>query len=105
MILTIDIGNTNIAFGIWADGQWLDHWRLKTDAEKTSDEYLVLFRSLLAVSSHDFNGWDRIVVSSVVPTLTPAILTALSSTRPARAAAAKAAARCFSFPEMKTAKR
>ncbi|MCG8481429.1 MAG: type III pantothenate kinase [Spirochaetales bacterium] len=74
MILTIDIGNTNIAFGIWADGKWLDHWRLKTDVEKTSDEYFVLFRSLLAVSSHDFNGWDRIVVSSVVPTLTPAIV-------------------------------
>jgi type III pantothenate kinase len=74
MILTIDVGNTNIAAGIWADGTWIDHWRLKTDPETTADEYLVFFGSLLRGAGHRPEEFTRIVVSSVVPALTPAIV-------------------------------
>lgn len=74
MILTIDVGNTNIAFGVWHQDRWLDHWRLKTDPETTSDEYLVLFHSLLKVSGQQPEEYERIVISSVVPSLTPAIV-------------------------------
>lgn len=74
MILTIDVGNTNIAFGIHTGRRWLDHWRLRTDTEQTADEYLVLFHNLLAVSGHQFSEIRRIVISSVVPALTPAIV-------------------------------
>lgn len=74
MILTVDIGNSNIAFGIWSGDEWIDHWRLRSDAEKTSDEYLVLFHNLLQVSGRTLDGFSRIVVSSVVPALTPAIV-------------------------------
>ncbi len=75
MVLTIDVGNTNIAFGIHTGDQWLDHWRLRTDSEQTADEYLVLFHNLLAVAGHKLEAIERIVVSSVVPALTPVILT------------------------------
>jgi type III pantothenate kinase len=74
MILTIDIGNSNIAFGTWSESGWLDHRRLKTDAERTADEYTVLFHSLLERSGHAPDGYERIVISSVVPALTPAIV-------------------------------
>lgn len=74
MILTIDAGNTNIAFGIHTGRGWLDHWRLRTDTEQTADEYLVLFHNLLAVSGHELSTIRRIVISSVVPALTPAIV-------------------------------
>lgn len=74
MILTVDVGNTNIAFGLWHDGAWVDHWRLETNSERTSDEYLVLFRSLLEGGGHRDVRYQRIVVSSVVPSLTPAIV-------------------------------
>ncbi|MFO8043445.1 MAG: type III pantothenate kinase [Alkalispirochaeta sp.] len=75
MILTIDVGNTNIAFGIWSEERWVNHWRLKTDAESTSDEYLVLFDNLLKNAGHQPGSYERIVISSVVPALTPAIVT------------------------------
>jgi type III pantothenate kinase len=75
VILTIDVGNTNIAFGIWNNGQWANHWRLKTDPESTSDEYLVLFDNLLTYAGHGPGSYERIVISSVVPALTPAIVT------------------------------
>jgi len=74
MILAIDIGNSNIAFGISRDSVWLDHWRLRTDAEKTADEYLVLFQSLITASGHTIDAVERVVISSVVPALTTAIV-------------------------------
>ncbi len=73
MVLTIDVGNTNIAFGVHTGERWLDHWRLRSDPEETSDEYLVLFHNLLHVAGHQLDRIDRIVISSVVPALTPAI--------------------------------
>ena len=46
MILTIDIGNTNIVFGLADQKEWLKIWRIQTDALKTADEYEVIFSSL-----------------------------------------------------------
>ncbi|POR01623.1 hypothetical protein AU468_07735 [Alkalispirochaeta sphaeroplastigenens] len=73
MVLTVDVGNSNIAFGVHDGASWLDHWRLRTDPEKTADEYHVLFRTMLTAGGHELTSIDRIVVSSVVPALTPAI--------------------------------
>lgn len=72
-ILTVDVGNTNIAFGIHDGTRWIDHWRLRTEATKTDDEYFVLFHNLFTLAGHHDTRLDRTVVSSVVPTLTPAI--------------------------------
>jgi pantothenate kinase type III len=39
MLLTIDIGNTNITFGVYDDSQTLQyHWRIKTDHDRMPDE-------------------------------------------------------------------
>lgn len=70
MVLTIDIGNSNIAFGIHTGEEIVEHWRLRTDPSKTADEYRVLFRSLLSESSVPVEDVSRVVVSSVVPALT-----------------------------------
>lgn len=70
MVLTIDIGNSNIAFGIHTGEKMVEHWRLRTDPSKTADEYRVLFRSLLSESSVPLDEVERVVVSSVVPALT-----------------------------------
>jgi type III pantothenate kinase len=48
MLLAIDIGNTNIVFGINNNGSWLDNWRIQTDPLKMADEYKVIFGSLLS---------------------------------------------------------
>lgn len=69
MLLAIDIGNSNIAFGVHQD-KWIDHWRISTVASKTSDEYGVLFRAMLENSQIALKDIDQIIVSSVVPPLT-----------------------------------
>jgi type III pantothenate kinase len=69
MLLVIDIGNTNIVFGIHDRNDWVSHWRIQTDHEKTADEYEVIFRTLISngqVSPYQLNS---VVLSSVVPTL------------------------------------
>ena len=45
MLLAIDIGNTNIHFGLYNDAQWCCTWRVRTVHNKMSDEYAVLLRS------------------------------------------------------------
>lgn len=69
MVLTIDIGNTNIVFGIAKNGSWLKIWRIQTDKSKTADEYEVIFRSLFSSSEIDDQKIERTILSSVVPSL------------------------------------
>ena len=69
MILTIDIGNTNIVFGVAEQNEWVKIWRIQTDWSKTADEYEVIFRSLFASSSINCTEISRSVLSSVVPSL------------------------------------
>ena len=69
MILAIDIGNTNIVFGVADENEWVKIWRIQTDWSKTADEYEVIFRSLFTSSSISYNDISRAVLSSVVPSL------------------------------------
>lgn len=63
MLLAIDVGNTQTVLGLYdlnsAIGEGaavglVDHWRLSTDVDRTSDEYAVLIRSLLDTVGVDF---------------------------------------------------
>ena len=49
MLLTIDIGNTNITMGIYEGDELLFTSRLATDRKRTSDQYSV---ELLNISTH-----------------------------------------------------
>jgi type III pantothenate kinase len=69
MILMIDIGNTNIVFGVSTENEWIKIWRIQTDRYKTADEYEVIFRMLFASSSVNSYEISRTVLSSVVPSL------------------------------------
>lgn len=69
MELAIDIGNTNIVFGINQDDSWKNIWRITTDVKKTADEYEVIFRSLFMSGKVCRSEIKRVIVSSVVPTL------------------------------------
>jgi len=73
MLLVIDVGNTNIVGGVYAEGRLQFTLRIHTVTKKTEDEYSIIFRSILAergVAPSDIHG---AVVSSVVPSLTPAM--------------------------------
>jgi type III pantothenate kinase len=71
MLLAIDIGNTNIALGIFSNQKLLKHWKIKSDREKTCDEYKIILMELFAMGRIKAPEIKDIIVSSVVPPLTP----------------------------------
>ncbi|MEE2637245.1 MAG: type III pantothenate kinase [Acidobacteriota bacterium] len=74
MLLAIDVGNTNIVFGIF-DGDTLDHsWRLATLHDRTADELRVLVSRLFAEHDLDMRRVRGVVLSSVVPSLTATLI-------------------------------
>lgn len=70
MLLAIDIGNTNIVFGIYDDKTIIDYWRINSDPHKTADEYGILFREALKSANAGIKDIDNIIIASVVPPLT-----------------------------------
>lgn len=73
MLVTVDIGNTNIVLAVVDKGNWIHNFRLATDSHKTSDEYFVIFNSLLKESNLDFSKVEKVIISSVVPFLNRSI--------------------------------
>jgi type III pantothenate kinase len=70
MILAIDIGNSHIVVGCIDGDEIVNTSRMSTDCHKTCDEYTVLLRGILDLSSVDCRAFDGAVLSSVVPPLT-----------------------------------
>ncbi len=69
MLLAIDIGNTNIAFGVF-DGETLRAtWNVATDINKTADEYAVLLLNLLPREGLALSDIDHVSIACVVPPL------------------------------------
>ncbi|MBN1427342.1 MAG: type III pantothenate kinase [Anaerolineae bacterium] len=77
MLLAIDVGNTNIHFGLYDGQMWRNTWRARTAPLKMGDEYAVLLRSFFAEDGLTFDDVNAIVMASVVPALT-ATLTQMS---------------------------
>ena len=69
MILTIDIGNTNIVLGGFVDEKLEFVARIATDATKTEDEYASKIKSVLAIHQVNRSTISGAIISSVVPTL------------------------------------
>ncbi len=69
MILVFDVGNTNTVIGVYDGEKLLNHWRIRTNAQRTGDEYGILLRSLLENDKLNIKDIKSVVVSSVVPTL------------------------------------
>ncbi|MCL4558643.1 MAG: type III pantothenate kinase [Deltaproteobacteria bacterium] len=67
MFLAIDVGNTNIVFGVFDGGKLLTHWRVVTSRERTADEYRLLLKELFALDGVRVSSIDGIAVSCVVP--------------------------------------
>lgn len=76
MILTIDIGNTNITFGCY-DTKLEFVSRLATDRTRTSDQYAAEFRMILRIDGAEISAIDGAIISSVVPELTRVICRAV----------------------------
>jgi type III pantothenate kinase len=71
MLLAVDVGNTQTHFGIFDGSDLVEHWRVATDAEATTDELAARVAGLLALRDTGFDAIDGSIISSVVPQLTP----------------------------------
>ncbi|MBN1223040.1 MAG: type III pantothenate kinase [Candidatus Aminicenantes bacterium] len=71
MLLAVDIGNTNIDVGVFRDKELFRHWLMRAEKEKTCDEYKVTLLNLFSLSQVDVAGVKAVIISSVVPPLTP----------------------------------
>lgn len=69
MILTLDIGNTNIKCALFEDETLKKAWRMATDRHKTHDEYGVLLMMFLNHAGYEAKDVEGIILSSVVPTI------------------------------------
>jgi type III pantothenate kinase len=67
MLLVIDVGNSNTVLGVYDREVLVDHWRMRTEREKTSDEWGILFRDLFLFDQIHFRDFEAVIISSVVP--------------------------------------
>lgn len=70
MLLVIDVGNSNIVFGVYDGEKLIRSWRLTTDKSRTSDEYAALLHTLFGQAGLSFTSVNAAIISSVVPPLT-----------------------------------
>jgi type III pantothenate kinase len=70
MLLTIDIGNTNIKLGVFEGERLLAHWRMATERHRLADEYAVVIGSLFELAGLDMRAVAGCAISCVVPPLT-----------------------------------
>ncbi len=67
MILVVDVGNTNITFGVYQGEELITTFRMMSNTPKTSDEYGITILALLKthhITKEDLKG---VIVASVVP--------------------------------------
>jgi type III pantothenate kinase len=70
MLLCINIGNTNVALGLYEGDTRGARWRLATDHERMPDEYALQVMGLLGQAGIPSKSVDCVVLASVVPPLT-----------------------------------
>ncbi|MDP9373704.1 MAG: type III pantothenate kinase [Chloroflexota bacterium] len=67
MLLAVDIGNTNVAFGVFRGAELVGTWRMATDPQRTADEYAAALLTLLPARGLDLPALDGVAIGSSVP--------------------------------------
>ena len=67
MILTLDIGNTNVKTALFEGMDMVEYWRVSTNRDMSSDEYGILLMNLFAHKGISASLVEGIMISSVVP--------------------------------------
>ena len=69
MLLAFDVGNTNIALGLFDGSKLVQSWRLETDNGKSADEYGMLINQLFSYANLDMKIVEDVIISTVVPSV------------------------------------
>lgn len=73
MLLTMDVGNTNINYGLWSGDELLADWRLPTRREATMDELGIYMAGLFASKGFRLDQVSDFIIASVVPPMRPTL--------------------------------
>ncbi len=69
MIFVIDIGNTNIKYGVFSGDELVASFRVASKKSSTADEYGIVVRDLLATCKIKKSEIEGVIMSSVIPQL------------------------------------
>lgn len=78
MILVVDVGNTNITYGVFDGDELVSTFRMMSKTPRTSDEYGIMIREMLKKNDIDRQTIEGICVASVVPNIMHSLLGGLS---------------------------
>jgi len=78
MILVIDVGNTNITFGVYKKTELVTTFRMMSNVSRTSDEYGMMITALLANNGVPAEKISGAIIASVVPNLMHALTGAVA---------------------------
>ncbi len=73
MLLTVDIGNTNITIGGFRNDELVFTSRLATDRKRTADQYAVELLNVFTLQNAEIADFSGAIISSVVPEVTDAL--------------------------------
>ena len=73
MLLAVNVNNTYTKIGVYSGTRLALNWRLQTEPGRTADEYGVLLLGLFEAAGALASAIDAVIVSSVVPPMTPVI--------------------------------
>ncbi len=79
MLLTADVGNTNIKLGIFDEDELIHLLRFSTDTCKTSDEFAVELYTFFQIYGIDAKKINGSIISSVVPQVTTPLRRAIQT--------------------------
>ncbi len=76
MLLVVDVGNTNFTFGVFQQDQLEATFRMTTKLQRTSDEYGISIRDMLAHNGISYENVEDVIIASVVPNVMHSLLSA-----------------------------
>ncbi|WP_374308651.1 type III pantothenate kinase [Dongia sp.] len=67
MLLAINANNTNVKFAVYDGAKAVGDWRIKTEAGRTADQYVVWLNQLMAMKGLSLQSIDAAIIATVVP--------------------------------------
>ncbi len=80
MLLTLDVGNTEITVGLFQGHELAGHWRLTTNPDRTPDEWGTALGAFLLHAGHSPNEIRAALVASVAPGVTQSLVEGVRNT-------------------------
>lgn len=77
MLLAIDVGNTNMVFGLYAEEEFIGSFRISTNGERTSDELGMMILQYYSFLGRKPADTSAVIIASVVPPVMYTLINAI----------------------------